>query len=547
MQKRKIVAILLTFILVLGILPTNIVQAYETVSWEYAKNRVLDRLQGEISPSPIVGSVGGEWAILALARAGQITINDPLVHSWLVNLERILVDVDNLAQTHDIQNPSSAGTFPSALRRWTDFQRVTIAISALGLDASNFNGRDLTAIFSEFVPPNERHPINQTINADIYALIALDSWAYSGDRYQFLDNILNSQRADGTWSLNPNAATSSADISITAMAIQALAPYYATNSRVAEAVTTALGWLRTQTFADPEATTNMVVALTALGSDFAAEATYYVNHLLRWFDPVSGGFRRPTPNDPVNHMATEQAAYGLTAYWRFVNGMTPLYDMSDMFAEGAETLPPITDGLPGKHADVRRIDITIPERTFGDIGGHANQSAIETLASRGIISGRSDNIFDPAATMTRAEFAAITTRALGLPSRPNATFADVPTDAWFAEAVGTAFYYEIINGTSPTTFNPNGTITRQEAAVMVARASRLTGMNTNLSDVETLNILAMFGDYRRAANWAWSSLAFCYREGILDDTEFYIQPLAAITRGEIAEMVYRMLERANLL
>jgi hypothetical protein len=51
----------------------------------------------------------------------------------------------------------------------------------------------------------------------------------------------------------------------------------------------------------------------------------------------------------------------------------------------------------------------------------------------------------------------------------------------------------------------------------------------------------MFGDYRSAADWAWGSLAFCYREGILDDYEFYIRPTEAITRGEVAEMLYRLL------
>jgi len=318
--------------------------------------------------------------------------------------------------------------------------------------------------------------------------------------------------------------------------MQALAPHYHDDRRVAEAVDKALDWLRAQTFSDVEGTAQMIVALTALGPDFANEAEYYVDHLLRWFDAATGGFRRPSVNDPVNLMATEQAAYALVAYWRFVNGMNHLYDMNDALLE-----------IRGREPEVREVEVALPGRTFDDIQSHESRGAIEALAARGIIGGRSEAEFDPDATMTRAEFAAVVTRSLGLANRPNAHFSDIPHDAWFAGAVGAAFYYEIISGTSAAAFNPGGTITRQEAAVMVARAARLAGMDTALGDTETLNILAMFGDYRTADNWAWASLAFCFREGILDDSKFYIEPLAAITRGEIAEMLYRMLRQANLV
>jgi len=558
---RKLVTFLLAFVMLLGLaLPTTVpVQASEA-DWETAMNRSLDWIRNAV-PSPVVGSVGGEWAVLALARANRVNANDPWVRAWLSDLDRTLSEVDRIAQTNDIHNPPSPGTFPSALRRWTDFQRVTIALSAVGIDASNYNGRDITEVFRSYVPNAQRHSLNQTINVDTFALIALDARNYSGDRDRFVDSMVSAQRADGSWSLSPGLATSPLDLDVTAMALQAIAPYYRSgDARVTQSVSRALGWLRSQTFADPESTGQMIVALTALGPGYANEAGEYVTWLLRWFDPASGGFRRPTPNDPVNHMATEQAAYALVAYWRFVNNMSPLYDMGNAGDGGTQpsvtpaVTPAVTPpadgsfGLAGRHNDIRRVGITTPNRTFGDIQNYANRGSIEALASRGIITGRSENAFAPTDTMTRAEFATIITRGLGLPDRPNnAQFTDVPADAWFAGSVGVAFYYEIISGTSPSIFNPNGTITRQEAAAMVTRAARLSGMDTNLGETETLNILAAFGDYRTAGDWAWPTLAFCYREGILDDSGFYIEPLSAITRGEIADMLYRMLGRADLL
>jgi len=554
---RKLLSIFIAIMLIMGLALPASASPRGNSDWETAMNRSLDWIQQQISTGPVVGSVGGEWAVISLARAGRITADDPWLRSWFADLDRLLAEVERLSATHDIQQPPSAGTFPSALRRWTDFQRVTLALSSLGIDATNHRGHDLTAVYTAFVPPAQRHSLNRTINVDTFALIALDAKPYSGDSDRFIRQLLNDQRANGTWSLNPANPTSAFDIDITAMALQALAPYYYRNDpRVTNAVNNALRWLRAQTFHDVESTAQMIVALTALGPEFADEAEYYVNWLLQWFDTSTGAFRRPNINSPINLMATEQAAYALVAYRRFVNGMNSLYDMSDAFtsAGSAVSAPaqsvaatPVPVGLPNKHSDVVATEITSPDRTFADVQNHASRQAIEALAARGIIGGRTETSFAPNETMTRAEFAAIITRGLGLPQRNISAFDDVPSNAWFAQAVGTAFYYEIISGTSPTTFNPNGTITRQEAAVMVARAARLTGMNTNLSSAETLNILAMFGDYRTAADWAWASLAFCYREDILDDSNFYIQPQAAITRGEIAEMLYRLLDRANLM
>jgi len=546
---RKISAFLLTFILFFGVF-TPVYSSYAMptqTNWEHVMNASLDFIREAVVPNPVVGSVGGEWAVLALARAERVTADDPWIRAWLTDLERMLAEVDRItAQGHNIQHPPSAGTFPGGMRRWTDFQRVTLALSSLGLDASNFNGRDLTAIYNTFVPVNDRHALNMTINVDTFALIALDTVPHIGDREQFINHLLETQHSSGTWSLG------TFDLDVTAMAAQPLARYYHSDPAVKLAVDNVLNWLRAQTFPDPESTAQMIVLLTALGKDFAEEATYYVNWLLRWFDSASGGFRRPTPNDPVNHMATEQAAYALVAYWRMRNGMTSLYDMSDMFDGGGRTLPTLDldvglIGLIGRHSDVRPVPITQASRTFADIGQSPNRQAIEALASRGIVNGRSETNFSPNETMTRAEFATIITRSLNLPDIQTAAFADVPSNTWYFRAVGTAFFYEIVAGTSDTAFNPHGIITRQEAAVMVSRAAGLAGINNELGNVEIINILSMFGDYRTAAQWAWEALAFCYREGILGDYEFYILPTEPITRGEIAEMVYRLLDRANLL
>jgi hypothetical protein len=72
-------------------------------------------------------------------------------------------------------------------------------------------------------------------------------------------------------------------------------------------------------------------------------------------------------------------------------------------------------------------------------------------------------------------------------------------------------------------------------------------MDTKMAAAETRDILAQFGDYVTVAGWAQDALAFCYREDILDQSDLNIEPGKAITRAEIAQMIFNMLTKANLI
>lgn len=149
--------------------------------------------------------------------------------------------------------------------------------------------------------------------------------------------------------------------------------------------------------------------------------------------------------------------------------------------------------------------------------------------------------------MTRAEFAAIVVRALGLTPEGKNSFSDVAAEAWYAPYVGTAYSCGIITGVADGRFNPSGTITRQEAAVMVSRAAKLCGLETEMDNAAIRNMLAQFPDYMSTAEWARAPLAFCYQEKILNQAELNIRPLEAITRAEVAQMLFNLLSSANLL
>ena len=135
---------------------------------------------------------------------------------------------------------------------------------------------------------------------------------------------------------------------------------------------------------------------------------------------------------------------------------------------------------------------------FTDVTANWAKAAVFNLASRMIINGVDSTHFSPDTDITRAQFAAIIVRALGLPSSGNSTtgnsasFTDIPFTAWYYDAVEEAKTYGIIRGYAGGTFRPNQTITREEAMVMIDRAANLAGVNSQLTKSNVIAALSGF-------------------------------------------------------
>jgi len=499
--------------------------------------------------NPQVGSIGGEWAVIGLARSG-FEVPDEYYQNYYSTAEAYVKACKGVL--HD--------------KKYTEYSRVVLALTAIGKDPTNVAGYNLLTPLGDF-----EKTIWQGLNGPIWALIALDSGNYpmpqnpgaktQATRQMYIDEILSRQLADGGWSLNGRGGdTTPADPDITGMALQALAKYQ-DQAAVKTATEKALACISKQQSADggfsswgssnSESAVQVLVALCELGipiedSRFVKNGNTILDNLLTYRNS-DGSFKHTAAGGGNNQMASEQGFYGLVAALRMEEGKNSLYRMSDAISVGKGGGISKGQGLSGKHADVKVMPITAPGTTFEDIVYSENITAIEALAARGIINGKSEGIFDPDAGMTRAEFAAIITRGLGLTAKDTGVFTDVSSTAWYAGFVGTASAYGIVNGVGENRFDPEAAITRQEAAVMIARAAKLCGMDTTMSAAETRDILAQFGDYVTIASWAQDSLAFCYREEILDQSDLNIQPTKAILRGEIAQMLFNMLTKANLI
>ena len=502
--------------------------------------------------SPQVGSIGGEWAILGLARSGQ-TIPMEYYQNYYAAVEEYVKACKGVL--HE--------------KKYTEYARVAVALTAIGKDPTNVAGYNLLTPLGDY-----EKTIWQGTNGPIWALIALDSGNYAmptnttaktqATRQLYVDRILASQLPDGGWSLFGGTSSASAnetsDPDITGMALQALSNYQS-QPEVKAAIDKALtamskaqgndGGFSAGSTTSTESMVQMIVGLSELSislddSRFIKNGKTILDCLMTHYTPKKG-FIHAQGVDGSNQMATEQGLYAMVAVQRLRQGKNSLYDMKDALSIGSGTTPGKGQGLPSKNQAVKAVAITKPGTTFSDISGHSNQAAIEALASRVIIQGKGGDLFDPNANMTRAEFAAIIVRALGLTPAANNQFTDVAADQWYAPFIGTAFTLGIVNGNSETTFNPMGTISRQEAAAMVARAAALCGMDTKYDETATRDILASFSDYTQSAQWACPALAFCYDKGILNSDALAIQPTVAILRCEIAQMLYNLLGSANLL
>lgn len=278
--------------------------------------------------TPTVNSTGGEWMVIGLARSGRTV---PAGY-----YDNVVKYVKANADANERLHPTKV----------TDNARVILALTAIGKDVTNVGGHNLLKGLDSM-----DYVQAQDINGPIFTLIALDSHNYPtmGDvtREKLIQVILDAQLNDGGWDLSADKA----DPDMTAMAIQALAPYYKANETVEAAVDKALEALSALQRTDggfgswgtvnSESCAQVIVALTALGIDPTADSRFVKNghtvlDALAGFYVTGGGFRHAAGGER-NDMATEQGYYALAAYYRFLNGQTSLYDMSDVTVQTAGT------------------------------------------------------------------------------------------------------------------------------------------------------------------------------------------------------------------
>lgn len=168
-----------------------------------------------------------------------------------------------------------------------------------------------------------------------------------------------------------------------------------------------------------------------------------------------------------------------------------------------------------------------------DIAGHWAESVITQWQSKGLIQGYEDGTFKPGNTITRAEFVTLMNNAKGFWSEGSINFSDVKNGSWFYSAVARAVAAGYVKGYSDGSFKPGNTITRAEAAVMIANAARLSANEAGAY---------RFTDVGSIPAWARGSVGAVVAAGYMTgypDGSFDAN--ASISRAEAVSSLNRML------
>lgn len=171
------------------------------------------------------------------------------------------------------------------------------------------------------------------------------------------------------------------------------------------------------------------------------------------------------------------------------------------------------------------------------------EEAINALAGKNIVSGKGAGLYAPQDKFNRAEFCKIIVTALNLETKDyDGKFTDVKTTDWFAPYVQAAVESGLFSGTSDTTFNPSGVITRQQMATVVARAA----VTLEKVSAEKLAKFTMeksnYTDKDAVAEYAANGVAWLEAEGVFADVAGEsFQPAAEVNRAEAAVVIYRAL------
>ncbi|MGN7382094.1 S-layer homology domain-containing protein [Paenibacillus sp. SAFN-117] len=187
--------------------------------------------------------------------------------------------------------------------------------------------------------------------------------------------------------------------------------------------------------------------------------------------------------------------------------------------------------------------------SFNDVASHWAKSYVDLLSHKLIVDGYEDGSFGPERSITRAEFAAIIARSLGLDTSASSssTFSDVQSGDWYAGVVNAAVQSGIVDGYEDGTFRPNAQINREELAAMVVRALAYVGKDVKVSSTEQDALLAKFADADSIV-WGQAELAAAVKAGIVDGmTDTSIAPRNDATRAQAATMLNRLLNNAGFI
>ncbi|MDO5713109.1 MAG: S-layer homology domain-containing protein [Tissierellia bacterium] len=512
-MKRKSLLLFLIFTLLLSFTAPVMAQSEVDINAEVEKtaNFLMNKVD-----APKFGSIAGEWTILSLARSG-VKLPENYIENYHKHIDQVVAGKNGQLSKN----------------KFTEYSRLIVALTATDKDVTNVGGHNL-------IPPlgNFKDVIKQGINGPIWALIALDTKGFEipdignstdqNSRERMVEEILNREISGGGWALMGEKA----DVDITAMTLYSLV-HYKDNPKVAAAIERGVNKLSEMQLAsggftsmndeNSESTAQTIIALSTLGIDPFKDPRFIktdeqgvkrspVDALLT-FRSKDGGFKHVYSETEANAMGTDQALEALVAAKRYLEGKPALFDMSDV---GEKPSSPT-----GVFTDIEKSwakDIILKTKGYG-IAGDTTE-------------------FKPEQAIKRGEFAFGLVQGLGLTKGDKILeFSDVKSGSPHYDAIIIAASLGVIEGRGDGIFDPNATITREEAMAIVQRALKTKGVGQEYTVEKANELLKKFPDGDKVSSWAKVPAAFNIDKKIIEGRPEGIVPKGNITRAEAVKVI----------
>ena len=278
--------------------------------------------------NPQMGTIGGEWTVIGLKRS-EARVPEEYFEKYYNNILEYLKGCDGVVHK----------------RKYTEYSRLIIALSAIGKDVQNIEGYNLLLPLADY-----EKTIWQGINGAVFALLAFDSKDYKipknpqatvqATKEMYINRILELQLPDGGWSLSSRGERVS-DADITGMVLQSLSKYKE-NVKVNKAIEKALlcmsdlqeddGGFSSFGEKNSESTVQMIIALCELGISldderFVKNGKTLIDSLERFY--IKGNGFSHIIGGETDLMATEQGLCALSAIKRALEGKSGFYVMEE--------------------------------------------------------------------------------------------------------------------------------------------------------------------------------------------------------------------------
>ncbi len=178
------------------------------------------------------------------------------------------------------------------------------------------------------------------------------------------------------------------------------------------------------------------------------------------------------------------------------------------------------------------LAFTITTLAFEDMPYDWSKAALESAVENGLLTG-DGNLLKPRDSLTRAQMAAIVTRAFNAKNEGDiSSFVDIPENAWYRDEMAKAYYMNVFRGDGAGHMNPENPVSREEAFVVLARALSLENGNESALDA--------FDDASLVSSWARAPISAMVENGYVNGSNGALNPRGNITRAEFAQLMYNL-------